>query len=95
MIAVAAAILACSVVNSSMQQYLYRNGMSLTLYYDKLAFRKTMKIDYELLERQETQKLVGNIWNVLRNEFAIRNSVTSMPVLIASFLSSLLYGVLL
>ena len=94
-IAVAAAILACSVVNSSMQQYLYRNGMSLTLYYDKLAFRKTMKIDYELLERQETQKLVGNIWNVLRNEFAIRNSVTSMPVLIASFLSSLLYGVLL
>lgn len=91
----AAAILLCNVLDSSMHSYLYRNGMSLTLYYDRLAFRKTMRIDYGLLEKAETQDLAGNVWNILRNEFAIRNSVTSMPVLIVSFLNSLLYGILL
>ncbi len=88
-------MLVSNVMDTGMVQYLYRNGLSLTLYYDKLAFEKIMRIDYDLLESKGVRKLVGNVWGILRNEFAIRNSVTSMPVLIISMLSSALYGVLL
>jgi len=88
-------MLVCNVVDTGMAQYLYRNGLSLTLYYDKLAFEKTMRIEYDLLESKDVRKLVGNVWATLRNEFAIRNSVTSMPVLIISMRSSVLYGILL
>lgn len=88
-------MLVSNVIDAGMAQYLYRNGLSLTLYYDKLAFEKTMRIDYDLLESKNVRKLVGNVWATLRNEFAIRNSVTSMPVLIISMFSSVLYGALL
>lgn len=94
-IVISLGMLVSNVIDASMAQYLYRNGLSLTMYYDKLAFEKTMRIAYDLLESKEVQKLMGNVWGTLRNEFAIRNSVTSMPVLIISMLSSLLYGVLL
>ncbi len=88
-------ILISNVLHSCMNQYLYRNGLSMTLYYDKLAFQKTMRIDYDCLEKKETQDLMGNIWSILRNEFAIRNSVTSMPVLFVAIISSIVYGILL
>lgn len=94
-IVISLGMLASNVMDAAMEQYLYRNGLSLTMYYDKLAFEKTMRIEYDLLESKEVQKLMGNVWGILRNEFAIRNSVTSMPILIISMLSSLLYGVLL
>ncbi|MDE6750844.1 MAG: ABC transporter ATP-binding protein/permease [Lachnospiraceae bacterium] len=88
-------MLISKVINAGMSQYLYRHGLSLTLYYDKLAFEKTMKIDYDLLESKDVRKLMGNVWGTLRNEFAIRWSVTAMPELIISVFSSVLYGVLL
>ena len=94
-IIVSLGMLISNVIDAGMTQYLYRNGLSLTLYYDKLAFEKTMKIDYDLLESKDVRKLVGNVWDTLRNEFAIRWSVTSMPVLIISVFSSVLYGLLL
>lgn len=94
-IIVSVGMLLSNVIDTAMTQYLYRNGLSLTLYYDKLSFEKTMKVDYELLESKEVQKLVGNVWGTLRNEFVIRWSVTNMPVLIISVLSSALYGLLL
>ena len=94
-IIVSLGMLVSNVIDTSMAQYLYRNGLSLTLYYDKLAFEKTMRIDYDLLESKNVRKLVGNVWATLRNEFAIRTSVTVMPILIISMLSSVLYGVLL
>ncbi len=88
-------MLISKVIDAGMTQYLYRHGLSLTLYYDKLAFEKTMRIDYDLLESKDVRKLVGNVWDTLRNEFAVRWSVTSMPVLLISILSSALYGLLL
>lgn len=94
-IVVSSAMLVSNVVSIGMEQYLYRNGLSLTMYYDKLAFEKTMKVDYDLLESPEIRKLVGNVWNTLRNEFAVRWSVTSMPALLISAVNSILYGALL
>ncbi|MDE6319500.1 MAG: hypothetical protein K2M22_07320, partial [Lachnospiraceae bacterium] len=92
-IIVSLGMLVSKVIDAGMKQYLYRHGLSLTLYYDKLAFEKTMKIDYDLLESKDVRKLVGNVWGTLRNEFAVRWSVTSMPELIISVFSSILYGV--
>lgn len=94
-IVISVGMLINKVIDTGMAHYLYRHGLSLTMYYDKLAFEKTMKIDYDLLESKEVRKLAGNVWDALRNEFAIRWSVTSMPVLIISVFSSALYGVLL
>ena len=94
-IIVSLGMLISNVIDTGMTQYLYRNGLSLTLYYDKLSFEKIMKIDYDLLESKDVRKLVGNVWDTLRNEFVIRWSVTSMPVLIISAFSSVLYGLLL
>lgn len=92
---VSSGMLVSNVADVGMRQYLHRNGLSLTLYYDKLAFEKTMKVDYDLLESPEVRKLVGNVWDTLRNEFAVRWSVTSMPVLLISAFNSVLYGALL
>ena len=94
-IIVSLGMLISNVIDTGMTQYLYRNGLSLTLYYDKLSFEKIMKIDYDLLESKDVRKLVGNVWDTLRNEFVIRWSVTSIPVLIISAFSSVLYGLLL
>jgi len=75
--------------------YLYRNSMSLALYYDKLCFSKIMHIDYDKLEEEQNQVLIKNTWNVLRNEFAIRNSITGMPDLLIAILSTMWYGTIL
>ncbi len=88
-------ILICNVCHACMYQYLYRNGLSLTLYYDRLSFQKSMKIEYDCLEKKETRELAGNIWNALRDEFVIRDSVTAMPTLLMSAVSSFLYGIML
>ena len=88
-------MLVCDMVYEVMYEYLYRNSMSLTLYYDKLCFRKMMAVDYDRLEEPKNQELIGNTWNVLRNEYAIRNSVTGMPQLFIAAMSSVWYGVLI
>lgn len=82
----------CDACYHAMYQYLYRNSMSLALYYEKRCFDKIMRIDYDKIEEPENQKLIGNTWNVLRNEYAIRNSVTGMPQLFIAALGSLWYG---
>ncbi|MBQ8596412.1 MAG: ABC transporter ATP-binding protein [Lachnospiraceae bacterium] len=88
-------IWACNLLGGSMYQYLYRNSMSLTMYYDMLCFEKMMKIDYDLLEGKEESKIIGNTWNTLRNEYSIRNSVTGLPALITAGIGSLWYGAVL
>lgn len=95
MVALILILLICDVSYKTMHEYLYRNSMALTLYYDKLCFQKMMTVDYDSLEKPENQKLIGNTWNVLRNEFAIRNSITSIPQLMIAFFSSAWYGIML
>lgn len=88
-------IWACNLLHGCMYQYLYRNSMSLTMYYDMLCFEKMMKIDYDLLEGKEGSKIIGNTWNTLRNEYTIRNSVTGFSALITAGLGTLWYGFML
>ena len=63
----------CNVISSGMEQYLYRNSMNLTLYYEELIFKKMTRVSYHELEKEETRTLLGNIWNGFRNEYMIRN----------------------
>lgn len=82
----------CNVISSGMEQYLYRNSMNLTLYYEELIFKKMTRVAYHELEKEETRTLLGNIWNGFRNEYMIRNSVTSFSVLLEAILATGLYG---
>ena len=82
----------CNVISSGMEQYLYRNSMNLTLYYEELIFRKMTRVSYHELEKEETRTLLGNIWNGFRNEYMIRNSVTSFSALLGAILATGLYG---
>lgn len=85
---------ACNIISSGMEQYLYRNSMSLTLFYEQLLFRKMTNVSYHVLEEEKTHTLLGNIWNGFRNEYMIRNSVTSFAALLESILASCIYGYL-
>lgn len=82
----------CNVISSGMEQYLYRNSMNLTLYYEEQIFRKMTRVSYYELEKEQTHTLLGNIWNGFRNEYMIRNSVTNFPALLVAILASGLYG---
>ena len=82
----------CNVVSSGMEQYLYRNSMNLTLFYEEQIFRKMTRVSYQELEKEETHTLLGNIWTGFRNEYMIRNSVTGFSGLLEAVLASALYG---
>lgn len=77
-----------------MQEYLYRNSLTFHLHYEKNCFGKAMGLDYNSLEDPEVRKLMGNTWNVVRNEFTIRESVMIMPRLMSGCLGTLLYGIM-
>lgn len=82
----------CNVVSSGMEQYLYRNSMNLTLFYEEQIFRKMTRVSYQELEKEETHTLLGKIWTGFRNEYMIRNSVTGFSGLLEAVLASALYG---
>ncbi len=79
-------------LREGMQEYLYRNSLSFHLYYEKLCFAKIMDMDYEMLEEPEKRRLMENTWNVIRNEFGIRNSFLTVPMLLGGVLGTGLYG---
>lgn len=82
-------------LREGMQEYLYRNSLSFHLYYEKCCFTKVMDMDYEMLEDPENRELTGNTWNVIRNEFGIRNSFLTVPKLLSGILGTGLYGILI
>lgn len=83
-----------NILSTGMSQYLYRNSLSLNLYYNQICFRKIMRIPYYFLEEKENHKLISNVWNSIRNEFYIRTSVTDFPELLIAIISTFVYGIL-
>ncbi len=82
-------------LREGMQEYLYRNSLSFHLYYEKCCFDKVMNMDYEMLENPQRRELMENAWNVVRNEFGIRNSFLNLPKLLGGILGAGLYGFLI
>lgn len=87
-------IWATEMLREWMLEYMYRNSLSFHLYYEKKCFGKAMRLDYDSLEDPENRKLMGNTWNVVRNEFVIRDSVMNVPRLMSGLLGTVLYGIM-
>jgi len=81
--------------DKGMESYLYRNYPTLTMYYEKLCYHKVMSLDYGLLEEPGIRKLMGNTWNVLRNEFGFRSSLCAVPKILGAAAGILWYGILM
>lgn len=84
-----------SILTEGMEEYMYRNSLSFHLNYEKKCFRKGMKLDYNALEEPERRQLTGNVWNAIRNKYAIRNSLIAMPQLMIAAAGTVLYGILI
>ena len=85
-------MLICNMLEKGMSEYIYRNSPTLTMYYETCCYEKIMKLDYHLLQNSESSKLIGNVWNVLRNEYGTRTSISVVPAILSSLLSVLWYG---
>lgn len=88
-------MLLCNILYQGMSEYIYRNSPTLTMYYETRCYEKVMKLDYCLLQEPESAKLIGNVWNVLRNEYGTRASVSIVPYLLEGLLGVLWYGLLI
>ena len=88
-------MLLCNVLYQGMSEYIYRNSPTLTMYYETRCYEKVMKLDYSLLQEPESAKLIGNVWNVLRNEYGTRASVSVVPQFLEGLLGVLWYGFLI
>lgn len=80
------------VVQQGMEEYIYRNSPTLTMYYETLCYDKIMRLDYSMLQEPAYTKLIGNTWNVLRNEYGTRTSVSIVPALLSGLLGVVWYG---
>lgn len=54
-----------------------------------------MGLDYGQLEEPDCRKLIGNVWNVLRNEYGVRESICGVPKILSGLLGVLWYGSLI
>lgn len=82
-----------SVVSEGLYQFMYRNGMALTMYYDIQCFDKILDIPFEQLEDKKNKERKDNVWNVLRSEYGIRNAVVLFPDLMTSFCNVVVFGI--
>ncbi len=82
----------CRLADEGMREYLYRNAPTLNLYYTKHCCKKVMKLNYHLLEEPECSALMGNVWNMLRNEFQTRDAALAIPQILCSLAGIVWYG---
>ena len=73
-------------------QYIYRNGGMLNIPQTQKIYKKIMEIPYEQLEEKDTHKAIGKAWNVLKNDYMIRNYVVAIPQFIIALAGSVWYG---
>ncbi len=91
--AVTALLLCLSrLMDEGMREYLYRNASTLNLYYEKRCCEKVMRLNYHSLEEPGVSTLMGNVWNMLRNEFQTRDASLAIPQILASLAGILWYG---
>lgn len=83
------------VLGETAGNYIWGNGDRIALYYEKLCYHKIMRLDYDSLEDQECGKLIGNIWNVLRNSYGFRDSMLAIFMGSVNLLSVLWYGLMI
>ena len=85
-------MLICDILKGQMNVYIYRNSVTLTMYYETCCYRKVMDLDYHILEKPEIVKLRGNTWRILQNKYGIRAAVSVVPAILSGLLSVVWYG---
>ena len=95
-IAISLLMWVCNMLANSMRQYIAENGSGLAIHYSQKCFQKIMCLDYHMLEQQENQKLIGNVWNSLRNGYNVGTvAVQAFPVCASCVLACAWYGIML
>lgn len=85
-------MLFCGMVNQGMTEYIYRNSVTLGMYYETRCYDKIMKLDYHMLQEPACAKLIGSTWGVLSNDFATRTSISIVPQILSAILGVVWYG---
>ena len=85
----------CNMISKGMMVYISRYSTNLYNYYSQKCFHKMMQLDYDLLEGEEEQKLIGNAWQAMRTRYNFTNACEAVPACITSMFSVVLYGILI
>lgn len=88
-------MLVCNMAVGGMDAYAARMSKVLAYLFQKKCFHKIMGMDYDLLEGQEEQKLIGSAWQAMRNNNNFRVACTDFPQCISSALGVVFYGILI
>ena len=82
----------CNVIKLESFQYIYRNSGTLAMYFTQKVYKKTMCLPYEELEKKNVHEMLGKVWNVIRNDYMIRNYVVVIPQIVISLVGCICYG---
>ena len=86
--------LVCNITSLESKQYLHRNSGTLMMPYMKKICKKSMRISYESLEKKELHELIGEVWNVLRNDYVIRDYIVGFSEIAITLVGIVWYGVI-
>ena len=84
-----------NIAYGNMQSYLFHVGKILQIHFVKKCSRKIMSMDYDLLEEPENEKLIGNTWRVLRNNYSFGNTTRTVPSLFSATAVVMTYAILI
>jgi len=90
-----AIMLVCNVIACWMARYVYDCSQLIPVYLSRRSFRKMMNLDYNLLEGKEEQKLIGNAWRALGNNYNFVMACEAFPQCIIAIISVVLYGIII
>ena len=88
-------MLVCNMAVVGMDGYVSGISNLLTVFFNRKCFRKMMGLDYDLLEGQNEQKLIGNAWRALRNNYNFRVACMAFPKVVSSALGVIFYGIVI
>ena len=88
-------MMVCNMAVVGMDQYVSGFSNLLTIFFNRKCFRKMMELDYDLLEGQNEQKLIGNAWRALRNNHNFRVACMAFPKCVSSALGVVFYGIVI
>ncbi len=88
-------MLICNMLVAGMITYGATCSGLLPMYLSRRCFRKMMNLDYNLLEGEEEQKVIGNAWRALRNYYNFTLACSAFPQCVSAIFAIIFYGVII
>lgn len=82
----------CNIITLETSQYVYRNGGMLNISFTQKIYKKILHISYERLSEKEIHSAMGKVWNVLKNDYMVRNYVVAVPNFFIAFIGIIWFG---